>query len=59
MPGAAGGVEEEVLAHAGGELDGLDQGHAQHVGVEVHRTGHVAAHQGQMVDPPELELVLR
>ena len=52
-------VEEEVLAHPGRQLDGLDQRHAEHVGVEVDRPGHVPADQGQVVDAPELEPVPR
>ena len=41
-----------------GQLDRLDQRHAEDVGVEVHRPLHVAAHQRQVVDAPELELVV-
>ena len=52
---AAPAVEEEVLAHAGRQLDRLDQRHAQHVGVEVDRPAHVATHQRQVVDAVELE----
>jgi len=48
-------VEEEVLAHAGRQLDGLDQRHTQHVAVELDGPGHVAAHQREVVDAPELE----
>ncbi len=52
---AAAAVEEEVLTHAGRQLDGLDQRHAEHVRVEVDRLLHVAAHEGEMVDAPQLE----
>ena len=48
-------VEEEVLAHAGRQLDRLHQWHAEHVRVEVHRALHVPADQGEVVDPAELE----
>ena len=48
----AAAVEEEVLAHPGGQLDGLDQRHAQHVAVELDGAGHVAADQRQWLIPP-------
>ncbi len=56
---AAAAVEEEVLSHPGRQLDRLDQRHAENVGVEVDRPLHVAAHQGEMVDAPQLESVPR
>src|SRR5690606_8414255 len=43
-------VEEEVLPHARRQLDGLDQRHAEDVRVEVDGAGHVAAHEGEVVD---------
>ena len=52
---ATAAVEEEVLAHAGRQLDGLHQRHAEHIRVEVDRLLHVAADEGEMVDPPQLE----
>jgi hypothetical protein len=51
-------VEEEVLAHVEGKLDRLDERHAQDVAVEVDRPFHVAAHEGKVVDPPQLELAV-
>lgn len=51
-------IEEEVLAHAAGELDRLHQRHPEDVAVELHRALHVAADERQMVDPAELELVV-
>ncbi len=53
---AAPAVEEEVLPHPGGELDGLDEGHAEHALVELHRARHVARHEREVVDAAELEL---
>ena len=52
---AAAAVEEEVLSHAGGQLDRLDQRHAEHVRVEVDRPLHVPAYERQVVDAPQLE----
>ncbi len=52
---ASAAVEEEVLPHAGRQLNRLDQRHAQHVRVEVDGPLHVAAHEREMVDAPELE----
>src|SRR3984957_9318712 len=52
---SATAVEEEVLSHAGRQLDRLDQWHAEDVRVEVDRSLHVAAHESEMVDTPQLE----
>ena len=52
---AVAAVEEEVLPAAGGQVDRLDQRHAEDVRVEVDRPRHVPAHEGQVVDPPVLE----
>src|SRR6185437_13396060 len=51
-------VEEEVLA-AVRQGHGLHQRHAERLGVELHRLGHVAAHQRQVVDAFCLHGVLR
>ena len=52
---ATAAVEEEVLPHAGRQLDRLDQRHAEDVRVEVDGPLHVAAHEREMVDAPQLE----
>src|SRR5262249_57425866 len=55
---AVADVEEEVLAVAAGQVDRLDQWHAQDVAVELHRLGHVLAHQRQVVDAADVELAV-
>ncbi len=50
-------VEEEMLAHACGQLDRLDQGHPQHVCIEVHRALHVLAHEREVIDPQIFKLL--
>jgi len=55
---AAAHVEEEVLARTGGQVDRLDQPHAEHLGVELHRPLHVGADERQVVDAAEVELLI-
>ena len=52
---ATAAVEEEVLSHVGRQLDRLDQRHAEDVRIEVDGAFHVAAHECEMVDAPQLE----
>ncbi len=49
-------VEEEVLAHATGQVERLDQRHAKDIGIEVDGLLHVRADQRHVVDAAELEL---
>ena len=49
-------VEKEVLAHATGQVERLDQRHAKDIGIEVDGLLHVRADQRHMVDAAELEL---
>ena len=51
-------VEEEVLP-AVRQVDRLDERHAQHIAVEPNRPRHVARHQRDVVDPAQLELLVR
>jgi hypothetical protein len=48
-------IEEEVLAPAHQQVDGLGKRHPQHVAVEFHCSRHVLAHQGKVVDAHEIE----
>ena len=52
---AVAGVEEEVLSHAVGQVQRLDQRHAKDIAVEVDRALHVGADQRHVVDAAELE----
>ena len=52
---AAPAIEEEVLAGATAQLDGLDERHAQDALVEGDRRRHVPTHQRQVVHPTYLE----
>ena len=49
-------VEEEVLAVPAGQLQRLDQLHAEHVLVPRDGLGHVPADERDVVEPPQLEL---
>ncbi len=48
-------VEEEMLALAAGQVERLDQRHAQDVAVEFDRPRHVTAHEGEVVDAFDFE----
>ncbi len=52
-------VEEEVLAESVGQVECLDERHAQHAGVEVDGASHVGAHEREVVDSAEVEFRIR
>ena len=49
-------VEEEVLPASARQLERLHELHAQHLVVPSDGLGHVAAHEGKVVEAPNLEL---
>ena len=52
---AIAAIKEKVLA-AARDLEGLDQGHAKHVGIEVDSALHVLTHQRNVVDATKFEI---
>src|SRR6185503_8131744 len=51
-------IEEEMLTAAARQIERLDQRHAEHVRVEVHRARHVLAHQREMIDSADIEYLV-